>query len=37
MYPVSERFLQALSTSHQIVTHIDVLYAGDLVMEDVPV
>ncbi len=37
MFSVSDRFLQALATSHQIVTHVDVLFGGDVVLEDVAV
>jgi hypothetical protein len=37
MYPVSDRFLTALRTSHQIVTHVDVMFAGETVMEDLAV
>jgi len=37
MYPVSDRFLSALATSHQIVTHVDVLFARDVVLEGLAV
>ena len=37
MYPVSDRFLSALATSHQIVTHVDVMFAGEVVLENLAV
>jgi hypothetical protein len=37
MLDVSSRFLQALATTHQIVTHADVQVAGEVVLEDVAV
>jgi len=37
MYDVSDRFLEALRVSHEVVTRIDVFYAGALVYEDLPV
>ena len=37
MYAVSDRFLSALATSHQIVTHVDVMVAGEVVMENLAV
>lgn len=37
MYPVTDRFLSALATSHQIVTHVDVMLGGEIVMSDLAV
>ncbi|MFJ4768464.1 DUF5047 domain-containing protein [Streptomyces uncialis] len=37
MYPVSARFRQALTTSHQIVTRVDAYRGGTLIRADVPI
>jgi len=37
MFPVSDRFLEALRVSHEVVTRIDVFYGGILVYQDLPV
>jgi hypothetical protein len=37
MWEVSERFLEGLRVSHEVITHIDVFYNGALVYQDLPV
>lgn len=37
MYPVSTRFLEALATSHRIVTRVDAFYNGRLTVSDLPI
>lgn len=37
MYPVSPLFLQALTTSHTIVTRVDAYYNGALTKADIPI
>lgn len=37
MYPISDNFRKALTTSHQIITRVDAHYGGQLVASDIPV